>query len=143
MFLVTTYTNDGLVIDDTDPVAVPASKAVFYRTCGGKCETCSSTNTSFCLTCYQPGTGQLPGITYGGFSMLSSDNQCLDRCGTGYYSGTGTCIRCTSPCSSCTSSTDCTSCLPTFFYIPSNSPNNRCISTCPTGTYPNNSTSTC
>jgi hypothetical protein len=55
-FLVTTYTSDGVVIDDTDVVAVPASKAIFTRTCAGKCSTCTS-NTSFCSTCYVANTG--------------------------------------------------------------------------------------
>lgn len=142
-FLVTTYTSNGLIIDDTDVIAVPASKATFTRTCAGKCATCSGSNTSFCLTCYSSGSGYLPNITYGGYVMMTSDNQCVDVCGSGYYSGTGTCIRCSVPCLNCLSLTECTSCAPTYYYVSSNLANNRCVATCPIGTYASSATTTC
>ena len=142
-FLITTYTSSGLVIDDTDVQAVPSSKATFSRTCGGKCATCSGSNSSLCLSCYVSGSGYLPNVSYGGFTMMTSDNQCVDACGAGYYNGSGTCIRCSTPCQNCLNSTQCTSCAPNFYYASSNEVNNRCVGTCSIGTYANIATSTC
>lgn len=58
-FYVTTYTNDTLKIDETDPITITASRATFYRTCGGFCATCPSSSLSFCTTCYN---SSFPGI---------------------------------------------------------------------------------
>lgn len=36
---------------------------------------------------------------------MTSDNQCVDICGDGYYNSSGTCIVCISPCKNCISNT--------------------------------------
>jgi hypothetical protein len=73
-FYVQTFTSGGEMIDKTDPTAVPASMAIFARSCGGKCSTCPSSSPNHCLTCYSPGSGVLPDIDYGNFNILNSNN---------------------------------------------------------------------
>ena len=140
---MTTYTNLNQVIDITSPTTVPASKAIFYRTCAGKCATCSGSNTSYCLSCYTTSYGVITGATYGGYNTMTSDNQCVDVCGDGYYNTSGTCFTCVSPCKNCVSSTQCTSCLTGFYFVATNAANSRCPTTCAPGAFSNSVTNTC
>lgn len=144
-FYVTSYTSNGLQIDVTDPINVVASKAVFFLSCSAAshCKTCLDSNTSYCLACYKLGDGYYTNITYGGYNTMNSNNICVDICGDGYYNNSGLCQACISPCKFCTSSTICTSCTTNYYYLSTNPVTNRCLSTCPTSTYPDTSTSTC
>lgn len=136
-FYVTTYTSNSLIIDTTDPITITASKAVFYRTCGGFCGTCPSSNLTFCSTCYNASYTGVLSSTYGGYSIKTSDNQCVDVCGTGFYIINGTCTKCLSPCNACLNETTCTSCLNGTYYYYNSTLNSttRCWSLCPEGFY--------
>jgi proprotein convertase subtilisin/kexin type 5 len=142
-FYVTTYTNNSLMIDMTDPINVVASKATFYLSCAGHCSTCLSSNTSICQTCYTANTGVITNQTYGGFNIMTSDFQCVDVCGTGYYLQSGNCNACVSPCASCTTVDQCITCATGFYLISTNPPNQRCQNSCPNGYFANSITRTC
>lgn len=144
-FQVSTYTNTNLQIDVTDPIAVPASRTAFVLTCSlvTHCKTCLDSNTSYCLSCYKLGDGYYPTVTYGGYSMMNSNNVCVDICGDGYYNASGACQACTTPCMYCTSSTACTSCVAGYYYIASNPSSNRCVNSCPNGSYADGSSNLC
>ena len=142
-FYVTSYTNNSLIIDTTDPINVAASKTTFFRTCGGKCATCSASNTTICNTCYAINNGVISGITYGGYNTMTSDFQCVDVCGDGYYNSSATCIACVSPCKNCISASQCTSCIAGFYFVSTNPINNRCPNSCTIGFFANTITNTC
>lgn len=142
-FLVRTYTSNNLIIDDTDTTK-STTKAAFYTTCGNKCKTCSSANTTYCLSCYLNNTGVIANTNFGGFNTMTSDGNCVDFCGAGYYNSSSTCFPCQVPCSACTSATACTSCSSGYFFTTVNTTvDTRCRSICPTGTYASTSTRTC
>lgn len=64
--------------------------------------------------------------------------ECLRKCVATTYQSISSCITCASPCATCSSSTTCTSCLPTFYMF-----STSCLSQCPSGYYPSNSTLSC
>ena len=142
-FYVTTYTNNNLIIDTTDPINVVASRATFFLTCSGRCRTCLSSNSSICSSCYIDNTGVLPNITYGGFSIMTSDFQCVDVCGIGFFLASGNCTQCASPCQTCSALNQCNSCVSGFFYISTNIITDRCKSICPDGYFANTVSRTC
>jgi hypothetical protein len=92
---------------------------------------CSKCNASACLTCQNSDSFCL--ICSSGKSLYN--NTCLSVCPTGYYSLSGQCLACVSPCATCSGTgSTCLSCVSNYFSdIGTNSSN--CVKVCSNSNY--------
>lgn len=74
---------------------------------------------------------------------MTSDFQCVDVCGSGFFLASGNCTQCASPCQTCSALNQCNSCVSGFFYISTNIITDRCKSICPDGYFANTVSRTC
>jgi hypothetical protein len=98
--------------------------AICYPTCEACTSVGDNTNHS-CTTCKA------------GYLKLGSN--CYNSCpeslnGIYYYTSSGSCQQCISPCNACTDAVACTTCV-TGYYLLENVTTNNCVSTCPSGYY--------
>jgi hypothetical protein len=137
-FQVNSFESAGTPIDNFDP-SNAKSNVSFTVSCQMPCQTCRSTNQSWCLSCYKDTT-----IT-SEINFQSGSGQCVSQCGSGFYpeGNLSVCTACQSPCATCKNSTQCYSCVNSS----SNSLNSfdpvtaACVATCSFGYFSNTTSS--
>ena len=96
---------------------------------------CSSCTGAYYYQCTSCNTGY----------FLTASGTCSSTCPSGTYANTATstCISCDTSCGTCNggSKTQCLTCSSGYFFQPSST--TTCGSTCPSGYYPNSTTSAC
>lgn len=137
-FIVQSFTSGNAKIDST-LTSNSNTQIKFYTTCNANCKTCSSTNTSFCLSCYTVNDGDFPGSNFLDI-LKTSDSKCVSQCLGGYYNNSGTCTTCVNPCATCTDAVTCGSCVAGTFL---NKINSTCGGSCSDGTYASTSNNVC
>lgn len=109
----------------------------FQLACTLPCQTCLTTNTSSCLSCY--GTALVTTAIY----FLSNASQCYTTCPDTTYNNNGllVCSGCSSNCYTCLGSANfCTRCFKNSIYPYLNITNSStqiCVASCSAGMYPN------
>ena len=103
---------------------------VWSASCSLPCRTCSSSNSSACLTCYSDLT-----VAQGRVLYSAVNSTCVSVCGDTFYKNytLNTCEACSSSCLNCANFSLCLSCPSSSYLLASNS---TCHSTCPIGFYP-------
>ena len=117
-FTLSSFDSKNNPIDATNTTN-PSTSVYFKASCNISCQTCSTSNPNYCLSCYPNGT-LLNGI-------------CMTECIDGYYKNpsTGKCLQCLATCLTCTNGTSCTSCNQTGTFPFLNQADGTCLSKCP------------
>lgn len=118
-------------------VSQNTGQILFAVKCVVPCRTCSSGNTSACLTCYNNAA-----ITPNKYYHVAT-LQCLSACPDGYFESSLTCAACSSTCLTCdVLASNCTSCNLSGSYpaLSWSGSSGSCLSACPIYYYLSNAT---
>lgn len=104
-----------------------ASGLIWTADCPLPCRTCSTTNTSQCLSCYSD-----PMLAQSRILFFAVNSSCVSDCGDKFYRNytTNSCLACSTSCSNCVNQTICTSCPTNQSLLIAEA---KCYSSCPVG----------